>query len=874
MNNNSEINLSVKIIHASAGTGKTYRLTNEFVDHAEKRDFADSMRRLVAITFSEKASCEMKTRIVQSIFEKVINQLRNEEKKIECENQLFLLRISTIHSFCRSLLKRFSFLFQMDPNFSVCQPEQSYVFFRRALSVFLEKTNPDNRILNNLKPMKLKSFLDYMEELNNTHPQVFLGRPGDKKFSEPMFECFREIKKIYSEIKQQNYVMDFDDLESLAYLLICEHPEALNILNDFDQAVDFILVDEFQDTSLLQWKIIREFSREWISGRGAKAESGRDYGLFFVGDRKQSIYFFRGAENTVFDDAKKFYAPYVKNEFLTTNHRSFPEIIDFVNDVFDGQNGFPFEEKLSVSSKFSERNHGFVEIEFFDRGESIRNEKQREYEWISKKILSLIKKNFAVYDKKQDTYRPVEFGDIAVLMRKRTHLPVLEDCFRKYSIPFVNVGGIGFYQEPEIVFLISLLCVLADPSDMLSLKNVIDSIFDIDQKKIDNWRDLLKKDFASSVMDRIITELAIFSRLGSQARANVEKFLMLVHEMRDIPFFQMVQNFRRISSRTEEPKADVFSEQQNAVRVLTVHASKGLEFPVVFLTGIEQGKPDTSKIKLMHKRVDEHDADYVFVFKQDKDSFYFDYVEAMEEEEKRTLYVALTRARQGLIITGASQKSVWFELLKKFEQDYPAEQVSYQVIPVAQDIILPVRQLPLVSRKIVSPVSFSSSREIYDIFRHKIGIVIHKIIQEISNNILVPELAPVKKRTEYLLKKMKINEDAAEEIEVHIENLLKPQLKQIIIPRKNSFSELEFLAEIDGRCTYGVIDRVICENDTCMIYDFKTRHSKEILDSDIEQLKLYKQGISQLFSVRQIQTFIIFTFWGIIKSVEIQSGNV
>ncbi|MCM8788669.1 MAG: hypothetical protein NC907_02640, partial [Candidatus Omnitrophica bacterium] len=108
---------------------------------------------------------------------------------------------------------------------------------------------------------------------------------------------------------------------------------------------------------------------------------------------------------------------------------------------------------------------------------------------------------------------------------------------------------------------------------------------------------------------------------------------------------------RRISNRTEEPKADIFSEHQNAVRILTVHASKGLEFPVVFLAGIEQGKPDTGKITLMHKRVEGKGNDYVFGFKNGKDDFYLEYVKKLEEEEKRTLYVALTRARQYLFIT-------------------------------------------------------------------------------------------------------------------------------------------------------------------------------------------------------------------------------
>ncbi|MCM8764330.1 MAG: UvrD-helicase domain-containing protein, partial [Candidatus Omnitrophica bacterium] len=566
MNNRSDINLSVKLIHASAGTGKTHWLTNEFINLVAQENFINSMKKIVAITFSEKAACEMRTRIVQGIFEKIINRLERPEEKIKCENQLFLLRVSTIHSFCRSLLKRFSFLFQIDPNFVVCEPEQSYIFFQRAISFFLAKDNPE-RFLGNLKPMKLKRFLQYITALKEAHPQVFLGKPGEKQISEPLFSCFQEINKAYSDIKRQNSVMDFNDLESCAYKLICEHPESLNVLNDFDENVDFIFVDEFQDTNLLQWKIIKEFSREWVSGFGAKAETGENYGLVFVGDRKQSIYFFRGAENTVFDDADEFFRGFVKKEFLTTNYRSFPEIIEFVNAVFNGREGFSEQEKLSVSEKFSQRNRAIVEIKFFDtKKTNIRDEKQEEYTWISEKILSLIESEFPVYDKTSDVFRPIEFRDIAVLIRKRTHLEILEELFGKYSIPFVNIGGIGFYQEDEIVFLISLLCVLADPSDTLSMANLENSIFRLDQDRIKNWRALLASDFASSILDKIIMEIDMFSKLSSQGCANVEKFLMLIGEMEHMPFFQMVQNLRRISNRPEEPKADVFSEHQNAVR--------------------------------------------------------------------------------------------------------------------------------------------------------------------------------------------------------------------------------------------------------------------------------------------------------------------
>lgn len=121
---------------------------------------------------------------------------------------------------------------------------------------------------------------------------------------------------------------------------------------DFDEAVDFIFVDEFQDTSLLQWNILKEFSEEWRSGFGAKAEVSTSYGLFLVGDKKQSIYLFRGAEPTVFNDAGEFYGDIVKNEFLTNSHRSFKKIISFVNSVFEGNPDFLRKKNLLFQRNF------------------------------------------------------------------------------------------------------------------------------------------------------------------------------------------------------------------------------------------------------------------------------------------------------------------------------------------------------------------------------------------------------------------------------------------------------------------------------------------------------------------------------------------
>ncbi|MCM8788670.1 MAG: hypothetical protein NC907_02645, partial [Candidatus Omnitrophica bacterium] len=210
----------------------------------------------------------------------------------------------------------------------------------------------------------------------------------------------------------------------------------------------------------------------------------------------------------------------------------------------------------------------------------------------------------------------------------------------------------------------------------------------------------------------------------------------------------------------------------------------------------------------------------------------------------------------------------WFEVLDGYQAGYPAKEVRLFKTPaVIERYKKESQKMPVVSRRPVSPVSFSSSKEAFSFAGEKVGTVVHKILWEISNNLVITDFDHLKERAIFLLKKMKMDADI-EEIEIHLKNILKPQIKKIILPAKNSFSELPFLTEIDGKNVYGIIDRVVIENNICNIYDFKTRRDCRILEPDTEQLRLYKNGISGIFSCQEMQTFIIFTFCGIIKLVK------
>ncbi|MEF9427462.1 MAG: UvrD-helicase domain-containing protein, partial [Candidatus Mariimomonas ferrooxydans] len=313
-------------------------------------------------------------------------------------------------------------------------------------------------------------------------------------------EIFKKCFDKYRGEKTLKGVLDFSDLEYLVFRLLTENPEWSNILYAFDEKTDHILVDEFQDTNNFQWAITDKLTEEWRSGMGAKREEGIMPTIFLVGDEKQSIYFFRGANVEIFQRAKKRLNNWLKDGFyyeeVKENYRSRPAIIDFTNHVFSrimsttgnvpswitGYN--PFK-----ACRTDTGDTGRTEVILLDNDEAATAEvKQREADVIAKRIQSLVG-SFRIKDRLSSlsseqavvpepaSGRLCKYMDVAVLLRRRTHLKRYEDAFRRHGIPFVIIKGIGFYQEPETAILRALVYFLSNPKDNYSLYILLKSPF-------------------------------------------------------------------------------------------------------------------------------------------------------------------------------------------------------------------------------------------------------------------------------------------------------------------------------------------------------------------------------------------------------------
>ncbi|OGW74405.1 MAG: hypothetical protein A3J81_05995 [Nitrospirae bacterium RIFOXYB2_FULL_43_5] len=379
---------------------------------------------------------------------------------------------------------------------------------------------------------------------------------------------------------------------------------------------------------------------------------------------------------------------------MSENYRSGKNIVEFVNKVFARiMARRPFDPKWRtgyVSFNPIRKITGKVEILEIKKGE---NDSQAEAEKVAERINQMLGKE-TVYTKGTDNKEiagKIKKGDIAVLLRKRTHLADFEEAFTKAKIDYVVVNGLGFYQQPEIIVLRSLLFTLIEPSDDYNLYLLLKSrLFSLKEEEIidlaaKEGRTLFNK-IQENVKLRIIAEhtkmlskiplnhiLESFMEKASgwkvfwepQRSANIKKFIEIVQdfETKGDSLQEIRAYFEQRTDADEEPKANLSTEDTDAVKIMTVHTAKGLEFPVVFFVRMgEDVRKDRDYIRINESK-DRTGVLYCpeKVIRENVEEFK-ELKLKEEEEEKRIFYVAVTRARDHLILSGVrdeKNKGFW-----------------------------------------------------------------------------------------------------------------------------------------------------------------------------------------------------------------------
>ncbi len=509
-----------------------------------------------------------------------------------------------------------------------------------------------------------------------------------------------QIKEALAKKKHARRALTFTDLEHKTVELLEKYPA---VCQKFKQRYKFIMVDEFQDTNEIQKRIIYLLA-------GGNAGSLQSDSLFIVGDPKQSIYRFRGADVSVFyevtnDILKRNNEPRID---LDVNYRSTEGILAVVNSLFQNVMGTENDEISYEQAKWYRLNEDEAAVRLLvvnkmelDGGKDIR---QVEGEAIAAQIQELIKIGLA-----SNGGIPVNYRDIAILFHSMTHVGHYETALRQAKIPYYVIGNQGFYDCLEIVDTINLLKVIENPHNQIALAGLLRSPYFMFSDRMllvlastgaDLWQGLAKLQSAdglnpqeqnlyrhayhtlqklcslrSSLTIEELLELAFeYTRypeyllsqcMGLQKYANIQKIIDVVREFQIDnngglgDFLRYIQILQREGDLAES-EAQIDAESENTVKIMTIHKAKGLEFPVVIVPNLERNflaptAPVLYNAKLgLGLRIKDEKGEWK------SPSFYRTVQEAERKatvlEMKRLLYVAMTRAENCLILSCSGDK--------------------------------------------------------------------------------------------------------------------------------------------------------------------------------------------------------------------------
>lgn len=938
---NSESNIFVK---AGAGTGKTRTIIELYFDllYAKRYD----VKHILAITFTEKAANEMKERIKRKIHE-----MSDAKENVNIPHLNMLQKrvnyawISTMHAFCSRVLREFPLQSGIDPMFEVITESEKRKRVKYCVRNYFNQSNGSSRF-NKIKELAylyrydklLELFEEALEkkqyEIANVHLSAIKTKTDDvqtgveiKRLLPDFKKTYNEMLKMYIDENKRDNKLDYDQLLSEVRTLLTKDDTVRETLQ---KRFKCIIVDEFQDTNKQLKEIV--------------ALLNVDNRIVFVGDSKQSIYLFNGADVSVFNNTEK---EFKREEIfeLFKNYRSNKQLIDFYNHVFPKI----FEKK--------------PELDYTVQYDAL----SAQGECDQKRPVKLlpISKNFheecttiCKYIKKRID-EGSSYGDFAVLMRRMTHIEVLEEALKHYGIPFFVSGNRGFFKKPEIVSLTSFIKAIYDPADeenlLILLRSFLSPYTDsqlVQLRKMDKtsllkawekysqqkddrsgfYNKFVEMRNKSNVMnpERIVQTLIDFfdyeflvSQLSNPGRRllNIKKFVEYAQN------FEGESSLRSFISRlhgletNDEGEASTDNEKSDVVRVMTIHKSKGLEFNTVIFPELGYAKQSGfSKPKI----IVDYESNNLSFIDPETAAIESEYTKMLEreqkkedEEEKRVLYVAFTRAEKelilsysrpsknkkracfrnalikaGLIVENGKEDfwncdpdahiSTYTEIIK--HSDMPKD-ISNNIsdnsnrIISKKEIIIPKSVYDLDEKpwkKYVSPTVLTSNDpksffekkyediteyekdERKNIDRKTAGTLIHKVLEDFGE-------IPLKAITPQVIRN-KISDEP--DFEVYLPELIstirkmtgcKSEILSEIESAETVYSEVPIRKKFGKYVLTGTIDKLFFSNGNWKIVDFKyAQGDKRDINDYIFQIKFYLYCLEKLLEPSPQKGYIYF----------------
>ncbi len=636
------------MILAGAGSGKTRTLVARIQYLLEEKRV--SPYQVLAVTFSNKAAREMRERLAHS-----------------SQINIGTLQVTTFHAFCARVLRMEATYLGLSKNFTIYDDGETQAIIKAILN---------RRGINQkeLSPYTVSAFIDGLKNLG-----FYVGLPKNQdveKYAEDqrLFDIFLEYE---SELHRSNAV-DFGSLITGVLQLFRSFPE---VLEKYQQKYKYVLVDEYQDTNRAQFELVQKISHHHRN-------------ICVVGDEDQSIYSWRGADIRNILDYESIF-PEAKLIKLEQNYRSSKKIIEAASQVIS--------RNLARKGKTMWTNN--------DDGDHIRivecRDDRAEAEYVGLEIRKL----------SQDG---VSLKDIAVFYRNNAHSRTIEDALRKEKFPYRVVAGIKFYDRKEVKDMLSYMRVVVNKKDSLALTRIINTpargVGATSLRKLEDEAVRLQLSLYELV-EKVVEDTSEFKHLGLSGKVQ-SALAQLVHLIQEVQVLEIqkhpptfsyekllnesgyfdflradksyegaarLENLEELMSAIKqheesesEPSIVKFLEDitldtsvqvegpQDQVSLMTVHGSKGLEYPYVFLIGIEENIfPSYKSLEVGPTAL---------------------------EEERRLFYVAMTRAMKTLTVTFAQARMLWGSLKfngpSQFIHEIPSEYyqwTTYQTGPKRLD---------------------------------------------------------------------------------------------------------------------------------------------------------------------------------------------
>lgn len=612
------------LVIAGAGSGKTKVLTHKIAYLLSEKNVKPW--NILSITFTNKAANEMKQRV-----EKLVGEASQE------------MWLGTFHSICVRILRRFIDRIGFDTTFLI-----------------FDSTDQRTLVKECIKSMRLddKLFTDrsVLSEISNGKNDMLEPKAYQVKYNGDFRkEKIGKVYELYQKKLKENNALDFDDIINYTIKILTENPD---VLEYYTEKFKYVLVDEYQDTNKAQFMLVSILASKYGN-------------ITVVGDNDQGIYSFRGADITNILNFEKDF-PGSKIVKLEQNYRCTGNILKAANAVIKN-NENKYDKKL-----WTENEEGKLPCIYKAEDE------YDEASYIVKQINML----------KMEEY--LKLSDFVILYRMNSQSRAIEDIFRRENIPYKIIGGLKFYERKEIKDIISYLRLIQNPADNLSLKRIInepkrgigktslDNIQDISDKTGKSMYEIIKyaeQYELNRVKENSIQFVEVIEELRKQVNQipiselikltlnktgyvkalenentieaesriqNLEEFLTVAIEFEEQMAENTLAEFLESISLTSD--IDNMEESEDTVTLMTLHSAKGLEFPVVFLVGMEEG------IFPGYKSIEE--------------------IKELEEE-RRLFYVGITRAMQYLYLTCAKRRTIFgstsYNQMSRFLKEIPKD---------------------------------------------------------------------------------------------------------------------------------------------------------------------------------------------------------